>query len=66
MGMFCMCIRPDVLLPVVLKLNKLSAFFPKSTLFLRIFPLRQLIATLLSKSFTTQTVTQLLWNLLIT
>ena len=26
MSMFCICIPPDVLLPVVLKLNRLSAF----------------------------------------
>ena len=33
--------------------------------FLRILPLRQLIARLLSKSFITHTVAQLAWNLLI-
>ena len=33
MSIFCICIRPDILLPVILKFNKLSAFFSRSILF---------------------------------
>ena len=34
-----MCIRPDILLPVILKFNKLSAFFSRSILFSNDFSL---------------------------